>query len=77
MPGKNNSFERRRADELDAQPLFYRRRRSPTGECEEISLGPSVVCIFRHLLILLLAVLFLLAGVEPAGLLRFVLRLWP
>jgi len=58
-------------------PLFCRRRTRKNGECDEISVGPSAVCIVRWFVVLLLALLLSMAGVGPARLCQLLLRAVP
>lgn len=60
-----------------AVPLFYRKRTCKSGESEEISLGPSVVGIYRWTVILIIVAVLILAGAQPSILLKFLLRLLP
>jgi hypothetical protein len=68
LPGK-------RADGL--LPLFYRKKTGANGESDEISLGPSVVCIFKWMVGVIVASLFMLRGADSSVFVRLLLRLWP
>jgi hypothetical protein len=68
---------RKLAGKADSLPLFYRRKTHANGESDEISLGPSVVCIFRWLVVLILVALLMLGGARPQVLVHFLLRLLP
>ncbi len=63
-------------DDRAKLPLFYRRRAGPHGECDEVSVGPSAVCIFRWITVLLIVLLLALAGASPSVLLRLLLKAW-
>jgi len=58
-------------------PLFYRRRTGANGESDEISLGPSAVCIFRWVVALIITAALVLGGATPSVLMRFLLRILP
>ena len=58
-------------------PLFYRKKTGVNGETDEISLGPSVVCIFRWIAFIVAAALLVLSGADSSILVKFFLRAFP
>ena len=64
-----------RAQTQRTLPLFYRKRICANGESDEVSVGPSVVCIFRWIVILAITALLFLVGARPSELLRFLLTM--
>jgi hypothetical protein len=60
----------------ESLPLFYRKKIRTNGEIEELSLGPSLVSLFKWVLITW-AILATLGDTESRLLLRLLLRLLP
>lgn len=67
-----------RTSEYHAVPLFYRRRTRANGETEEVSIGPSIVWIFRWIVVAIALALVMMSGsASPSALLRALLSLAP
>jgi hypothetical protein len=60
----------------ESLPLFYRKKIRANGEIEELSLGPSLVSLFKWVFITW-AILATLGDTESRLLLRLLLRLLP
>jgi len=51
-----------------AIPLFYRKRTTATGDTEEISVGPSVVCALRWIIVVFVLIVLLVCGLSRSAL---------
>jgi hypothetical protein len=69
--------QNQRARPSQTLPFFYRKKTGANGESDEISLGPSVVCIFRWIAFIIAAALLLFGGADSSKLLKLLLRVFP
>jgi hypothetical protein len=62
---------------IEALPLFYRKRTKANGEIDEVSLGPSVMRVFRWIALVIAAALLAFGPADSSMLLKLLLKLFP
>jgi len=78
-PAVFDDHPRRRTQgwQSDSLPFFYRKKTGANGEIDEVSLGPSVVRVFRWIALIIVAALLTFGSTDSWVLFKLLLRLFP